>query len=425
MVEQCVILLGGLGTRLGALTADTPKPLLPVGETPFVEVLIAEARRRGFTRFLLLAGHRAEVVRDYVERTDVAGRFGARIDLCVEPTPLGTGGALVNALPALDDAFLLLNGDTWFDFNWLDLAAATLAHDDADIGLSLRVVEQPDRYETLELAGPRIARVQERRAGLDRALINGGVYALRRRALEHLASPCSLEADLLPRLVAAGRAIGIPYEGFFIDIGIPQTYAAAQACVPARRRRPAVFFDRDGVLNQDTGYPHRPADITWIDGAKAAVKRFNDLGYYTFVVTNQAGVARGYYPEEDIAVLHGWMGAQLREAGASIDDWRYCPFHPQAKVARYAGAHPWRKPEPGMLLDLLAHWPVDPERSLLIGDRESDLQAAAAAGIPGHLFPGGDLLAFVETLRPQAVPPLAALPSAAPCPPPAAAPTAP
>lgn len=401
MVKQCVILLGGLGTRLGALTADTPKPLLPVGGVPFVEVLIAEARRRGFTKFLLLAGHCAEVVTDYIDRTDVRGRFGVSVEIAIEPTPLGTGGALVNALPLLDDTFLLVNGDTWFDFNWLDLATQTLAHG-SEVGMALRVVEKPDRYETIVLDGARIAAVRPRGAGLDSALINGGVYVMRRSAVETLDCPSSVETDLLPRLVAEGKATGIAYDGFFIDIGIPETYADAQVSVPARRRRPAVFFDRDGVLNVDTGYPHVPDDITWIEGAKEAVKRFNDLGFYTFVVTNQAGVARGYYPEEDILSLHGWMAEELRAVGASMDDWRYCPFHPEGSVARYAGAHPWRKPAPGMLLDLMAHWPVDQKASLLIGDKESDLQAATGAGVVGHLFTGGDLLTFVEGLHPAA-----------------------
>jgi D-glycero-D-manno-heptose 1,7-bisphosphate phosphatase len=163
-------------------------------------------------------------------------------------------------------------------------------------------------------------------------------------------------------------------------------------------RRPAVFLDRDGVLNVDTGYPHRPEQIAWIEGAHQAVKAFNDAGYLVFVVTNQAGVGHGLYDEDAVRYLHRWMNAELRKNGAHVDDWRYCPYHPEARLAAYRGVHPWRKPAPGMLLDLMQHRPVNAGRSLLLGDRKSDLEAARNAGIPGHLFSGGSLAEFVARI---------------------------
>jgi D,D-heptose 1,7-bisphosphate phosphatase len=203
---------------------------------------------------------------------------------------------------------------------------------------------------------------------------------------------------VLPRLAKAGLLSGKSYDGFFIDIGVPEDLARAQTLVPAWARRPAVFLDRDGVLNLDTAYPHRPDQIEWIEGAHQAVKAFNDAGYLVFAVTNQAGVAHGLYDEDAVRALHRWLNAELQRAGAHIDDWRYCPYHPDAKVDAYRSAHPWRKPGAGMLLDLMQHWAVDTARSFLIGDRDSDLEAARNAGIAGHLFRGGSLAEFAVPL---------------------------
>ena len=154
-------------------------------------------------------------------------------------------------------------------------------------------------------------------------------------------------------------------------------------------QRPAAFLDRDGV--------------EWCPDAPEAVAALNRSGYWVFVVTNQSGVARGFYDETAVRSLHREMAAQLAEHGARVDAWRYCPYHPDGLVARYRRASDWRKPAPGMLLDLTAAYPVDRARSFMIGDKDSDMAAARAAGVRGVRYRGGSLLGLVrETLgQPQ------------------------
>jgi len=160
--------------------------------------------------------------------------------------------------------------------------------------------------------------------------------------------------------------------------------------------RPAVFFDRDGVLNYDSGYTYKPEDLRWIDGAIEAVRWCNDNGCFVFVVTNQSGVARGYYTEQDVDLFHSAMQKALRAHGAHVDEFIYCPHHENGTAPLYARACGCRKPQAGMLRSLLERWPVDIGRSILIGDKKHDLEAAAACGVPGAHFVSGNLMSFLR-----------------------------
>jgi D-glycero-D-manno-heptose 1,7-bisphosphate phosphatase len=394
-IRQAVFLVGGKGTRLGALTAATPKPLLEIAPgLRFLDVLLDGVARHGFEDIILLAGHLGEQVEALYQGRRIRG---ATVRVVREPEPAGTGGALLYAAALLDPWFVLSNGDSLFEINWRALAAPLPT--DALARMALRHVPDMSRYGAIVLQGDKVTAFAEKRPDSGPGLINGGVYLLRNSVLDVIAGPCSLESDIFPRLVREGLVEGRAFDGYFLDIGLPDTYETACREIPARLIRPTAFLDRDGVLNEDRGYTHRPEDLQWVRGARETIRLLNDRGYLVIVITNQAGVARGLYDEAQVGLFHQRMQQELAALGAHIDAFYHCPYHPEAVVPAYKAVdHPERKPNPGMILRAMRDWPVRAEGSFVVGDRESDVEAGRRAGLPGYLFEGGSLLDRVAPL---------------------------
>jgi len=404
-IRQCAILAGGLGTRLGGITAATPKPVLDVGGRPFLGWLMRELLRFGVEDILLLTGHLSSVVEDAV--LAAAERLPRHVSLrfSVEPAPAGTGGALFHAEALLADRFLLCNGDSLFDCNLAELLRDATGDGPETVGrMLLRQTADASRYGVVALDGDRICSFQARPTPDTPGIINAGVYLLGRQVLQHVAPSCSLEQDVLPALAAAGHLRGTLAEGWFIDIGIPADLARARQELPGRLRRPALFLDRDGVLNVDHGHVGTRDRWQWMPGALDAVRLATAHGWHVFVVTNQSGVARGLYDEAAVQELLAWVADEARGAGGTVDDARYCPYHPDGVIPAYRRVSDWRKPAPGMLLDLIRAWELNPKRCVMVGDTRTDLEAAAAAGMCGHLFPGGNLAEFVAPILAGASP---------------------
>lgn len=154
---------------------------------------------------------------------------------------------------------------------------------------------------------------------------------------------------------------------------------------------PGIFLDRDNTLIVDRGYTYRREDFAWVPGAPAALKRFHDAGLPVFVVTNQGGVGLGIFTERDLQQFHGYLCAEAKRLGGKITDIAVCLHHPNATAPGFQTPCQCRKPAPGMLVQLAKRWRIDLARSVMIGDRQSDVDAGLRAGCHSYLFDGDDL----------------------------------
>lgn len=159
---------------------------------------------------------------------------------------------------------------------------------------------------------------------------------------------------------------------------------------------PAIFLDRDNTLTVDEGYNFEIAKFQWVRGAALALKAFHDAGIPVFIVTNQGGIGLGYFDITAMRQFHDHMLAQIADAGGHITDIAYCPHHPKSPdpVMRDCDC---RKPKPGMILDLARRHQIDVSKSIMIGDRATDMEAASAAGCQGFLYQGGSLLTVMDS----------------------------
>jgi len=162
--------------------------------------------------------------------------------------------------------------------------------------------------------------------------------------------------------------------------------------------RKLCLLDRDGVLNVDKDYLHKTEDVEWMPGSREAVAWLNRHGFLVVVVTNQSGVARGYFTEDTVRNLHDWMAAEVKKSGGEIASFYYCPHLPGAAVKQYDMNCNCRKPKPGMVLRALKDFGVQPCDAFLVGDSPRDVEAAEAAGVKGFLYKGGSLLELVQKI---------------------------
>jgi D-glycero-alpha-D-manno-heptose 1-phosphate guanylyltransferase len=377
ITTEAIILAGGLGTRLQKVVPDRPKPMAEIGGKPFLEYLLGYLAAEGIKRIIFSVGFKYEVIRNHFQ----LNYHGIELVYSVEEIPLGTGGGLRKALSfCSQESVFVFNGDTYFPVRLAGMEDFFRA-EKADLLMALHLSGNPGRYGTIELNNDgRILGFSEKNASGTSSLINGGIYLMNRSLLlkNDFPDKFSFEKDFLEIKTFRESFFGIVADAPFIDIGIPETYLEADHFF--KDLKPvcckALFLDRDGTINIEKNYVSTVDNFEFRDGIFELVNDFYTKGYLIFVITNQAGIARGYYSEEDFKALTEWMVRQFKEKGIKIEEVRYCPHHPD-----FSGECDCRKPKPGMILSLLEDYHLDPGKCVLIGDKMKDVEAGVNAGI--------------------------------------------
>lgn len=381
---EAIILAGGRGTRLSPIVSDKPKVLADVSGKPFLSYVLDSLYSCGVTHAVLAVGYMADSIRAVYGNS----YEGILLDYSVEDSPLGTGGAIKRALTLCADSnIIIVNGDTVFD---VELAKMMDAHLQSGslISVALKHMKNFERYGTVETDCGRITAFNEKKPCLE-GLINGGVYIINRFLMRDIrADSFSFEKEVLEKPEFSKNAF--ISEGYFIDIGVPEDYEAAQQTLTQAlsvKTRRALFLDRDGTVNIDKHHVYRVEDFEFVCGMPRLIKRYRDEGYLVIVITNQAGVAKGLYTEQDVQRLHDYINEALsRDYKTRIDAFFYCPHHPQGALPEYTRACTCRKPGAGLIYEAVEFFAkrgiaVSLSDSILIGDKDSDIEAGKTAGI--------------------------------------------
>jgi D-glycero-D-manno-heptose 1,7-bisphosphate phosphatase len=370
-ITQAVILAGGIGSRLRPLTYTTPKPLVSINGRPFLEYLLELLKRNGISEIVLLLGYRHEKIRDHFGD---GSNFGLKIKYSLGDVAFRTGKRIKNAQNLVHKRFMLLYCDNYWP---LDLQRLIRFHDRNRVDATVTVYANEDgstRNNMYVDQSGYVIKYDKSRSDNDLNGVEIGYYILDEKVINLMPDDnFSFEKEILPRLIAARQLAGFHTEHKYYSIGslerLPQTERFL-------RPKKVVFLDRDGVINRKApkaAYVRSWREFVFLPGVIQAIALLTKHHYKIFIVTNQAGIARGLMTEQDLKRIHIRMKDELARHDAKIEGIYFCP-------------HGWdegckcRKPKAGMFYQAARDHDLDLTKTYFIGDDERDLAAGNAAG---------------------------------------------
>ena len=393
---KVVIIAGGQGTRIASVNNEIPKAMIPICGKPIIEHEVEMAKRQGFTDFLFIIGYLGDQIEAYFGD---GSRFGVRIDYFRETQPLGTAGALGLLRNQLTEDFFVFYGDTIMD---IDMHRMLDYHcrKQADATLFLHPNDHPFDSDLVDIdAEGRVRQFYHKphpEGFIAHNMVNAALFIFSPSVLTQIEPgvKCHIEKHVLQRCMEAGmRLYGYVSAEYIKDMGTPERYYAVSEDVEkgkvqrlnAVNPRPAIFLDRDGVINKEVNLLNREDQMELIPGAAEALRLINKSDYLVIVVTNQPVIARNLCTLEELDRIHMRMETLLGQEHAYINALYFCPHHPDSgypeERKEYKIKCNCRKPAPGMLLRAAEEWNIDLANSYMIGDSDRDIEAGINAGV--------------------------------------------
>lgn len=393
---KVVIIAGGKGTRISEVSTEIPKAMIPIAGKPVIEYQVELAKRYNLKDFIFIIGHLGEVIKDYFGTGE---KLGVNIKYFEETTPLGTAGALKFLKQDLQEDFFVFYGDTVMDIA-LDVMIENHISNKSDASLLLHPNDHPYDSDLVVLDKDgfveRFYSKPHPEGLITKNLVNAALYILSPKIIDVIPENQKTDfgKDIFPDCLKRNlKLFGYISTEYIKDMGTPERYKRVSndmlsgkvSRLNRSNHRKAIFLDRDGVVTKEKNLLHKSEDLELIEGVSDAIRYINKSEYLAVVVTNQPVIARNLCTIEELDFIHNTMETKLGEDKAFIDAIYYCPHHPDSgypeERKEYKIDCECRKPKPGMLLQAAKDLNINLEESIMIGDRESDIEAGKNAGL--------------------------------------------